>query len=342
MPSFNQLLARLSDMFGSGAGAVPFANRNFFIDGAFDSWGGNTPTLQATSAVYASTLWLGMCGTGGAGTVGINNIYATANAAFMDSGPTASYAHTQTVASTGSFAGLNLPAIFHKVEGVHKIAGRSVTLSGKIWVASGSATIPGALASQNFGSGGSPSPTVNFHKAINWNVTTTPKRFSVRLDVPSITGMSLGTNGNHFTNVGLWLPASWTGTMYFAEMQLEYSNPNSSSDINGNGGAPTAFEYRGLQTEAERISRHWQYVGVPFMSLYAPGASWNIGQIVTYNYPMRTTPAFTVNAGGTLTNASAGPLTNTSAPNAVGVYVTASAAGVCGITNASLVADCRL
>jgi hypothetical protein len=191
--------------------------------------------------------------------VTVGNFRTDALASIFEGPTKLAYAHTQTTASTGSLATLDLPAWLQNIEGVYALAGRSVTLSGKLWTNSGSLTIPATLGALNFGTGGSPSPAVRFDKAINWSIGTTPKKFSVRLDIPSITGASFGTNGGtDSTALGLWLPAGWTGTLNIAEPQLEISSRFSSSDLTGKGGAPTTFEYRGIGPELARVMRFFR------------------------------------------------------------------------------------
>lgn len=331
--SFASLMARLSDLFGVGANSVPFANRNLFVDGAFDYWiAASAPATGYSTA----TMWYFNQGTGGTATASQQDARAVAG---LDSQHRWYAQHAQTVASTGTVAAATAPYIMQRVEGVYIPAAKSVTLSFKLWVASGSITIPAIRCAQSTGSGGTALPSSD--KAVNWVVTTTPKRFSVRLDIPALAS-GLTYAAGDFTQFGLWLPPGVTFTLNVAEAQLEFCNPNSSSDLNGNGGAPTCFEYRGIQAESARIQRYWQYVPAPFISMYAPGSGWAIGQTVTYPVPMRGVPAIAVNAAGTLSNASAGPLAAQTTSNGTGVYVTSNAATVCGVNGASLVADARL
>lgn len=247
----------IAGLFGTGNAATPLANRNYIVDGACEYVIGGSSSLTAGFGYTANVMYLGAAGTGGAATVANSTLRNQPNSAF-DTGPNSYYSHTQTTASTGSFATGDLPAVGQRIEFVNKLAGKSVTLSAKLWVASGSITVPGIVCSQNMGTGGSPSAGVSLSKAVNWNVTTSPKKFSVRLDLPSVVGNTFGTNNNDFTVFGIFFPAGWTGTIAMTELQVELCSPRSSSDINGNGGAPTAFEYRGWQAEYARIQRYFE------------------------------------------------------------------------------------
>lgn len=253
--SLAQRLARLSDMFGSAN--LPLANRNLFIDGALEQGTGGNPTLGS----FTLSAWYGGPGTGGAGTGTSLDIRTNAWAKYLEGGSTFAYVHHQTTASTGKFTDAvwsALPYFMQRLERVQVLAGRSLTLSCKLW-ADAPVTTPGIVLDQSMGNGGSPSVVPTLRKAVAWPVTTTPKKFSVRLDLPSIQGLTFGTTGGtDFTQAGIYFPPAWTGTIYVAEMQLEYSSPFSSSDINGNGGAPTTFEYRGAQAELARLERMYR------------------------------------------------------------------------------------
>lgn len=298
MPSFNQLLARLSDMFGVGAGAVPFANRNLFVDGALEYAITSSSAHSGNSVGYSCyNVWVANAGTGGASTVSkLQNIFG--NSAYSDSNPLCIASYAQTTASTGTFAGRDLPSFAQKVEFVGKLSAKSVTLSAKLWVASGSAVVPGVICTQEFGSGGSPSAGIVLDKAVTWNVTTTPQRFSVRLDMPTVYGKTFGTNNNDLSRFGIYFPAGWTGTMYVSELQLELCNPNASNDINGKGGAPTAFEYRGLGFEFTRIARYYQTLSqATWVAFGSAGAGNYNSQGLVLPVAMRSTPAITPNVG---------------------------------------------
>lgn len=284
--SFAPLLARLSDVFPLGH-SIPLANRNLFIDGRFDNW--NAVSGSATGTYGPATMWINAAGLSGAATfqhftmVGVDNFP-------VDSSPLLCWQHQQTTASTGTIAARNGPFICQRIEGVNTLSNHSATLSAKLWTSSGSATIPGIILSQEFGTGGSPSAAVILDKTVNWVITPTPKVFSVRLDFPSINGKTLGTSGNDDILIGLWFPVGSTFGIIGTEFQLERSSPNSSSDINGNGGVPTAFEYRGPQAETARVARYYQFYSSLLVSGYNVSGS-GIFLEFPYNTAMRGVPA---------------------------------------------------
>lgn len=343
MPSFNQLLARLSDMFSFGSQiGIPLANRNMFIDGAFDFFTtAGTVSLPAGGAISAATMWYGQAGLGGSATHQISGQRATAaQVAVTESAPYNSLCHVQTVASTGTFASNNLPWIGQKVESVQRTAGRSVTLSCKIY-ASAPLTIPGMYYSQNFGSGGSPSGANTQGKAVTWNVGTIARKFSVRVDVAALpAGVVYGTNNNDYCQFGVFLPSGWTGTLFTTEWQLEYCNANASNDLNGNGGAPTAFEYRGNQAELARVQRFYQVLNTHTAVFNAPGSGYQLNAYKAFHTTMRVMPAITWTAAG-VGNANTQTTTDQSTDGAT-CQMLSTASGNCFFQTGQVIADCRL
>jgi hypothetical protein len=265
---------------------TPLSNRNLFVDGRMDVQG--TPNGTAISNVYgAAVMWVNLLGSGGAaGTTQLTDIRSNNN---FDSSPRNALYTIITTASTGTLAARTLPAIISKIEGVQTASGKSVTLSFKLW-SSIPMTIPGIWVAQNFGTGGSPSPIVNSDKAVNWNLTTVVQRFSVRLDIPALpNGFVLGTNGNDYLVIGLYFPPGVVGTLGMCEAQCELCSPQASSDINGNGGAPTMYEFRGLQAELARVQRYYETVGLTAGSSASNGYT----NTATYKVQKRASPAIT-------------------------------------------------
>jgi hypothetical protein len=284
--SLAQKLARLADIFGGPGYAIPFSNRNYIVDGNFEQWINTTLSVAAGATVNnAATMFYSGSGAGGAATivrgtfpVGADPVGSTSPVAFY-------YQHQQTTAATTT------PVISQKIESIRTLQGRSATFS--CWLsASSPITITTISVNQNYGGGGSPSPTIQNTYPVNWVLGTALKRFSVRLDMPSTAGGTLGTSGNDFVNLSLVLPTGVTFTLNTSQWQLEQSSPNSSSDINGNGGDPTAFEYRGQQAELARVQRYYYVSPSPALTLLSNGAAAFGGAVVNapFPVPMRASP----------------------------------------------------
>ncbi|AAQ63342.1 tail fiber protein [Burkholderia phage BcepNazgul] len=225
--------------------------RNRFVDGNVDSWQiGTSFNLAAATDQYTADMWRAISGTGGATTV--SRITATPESApkWIDSSRRYKLRFNQTTAASSA------PQLYQNIEGVNTFSGRSVTVSTTLVAAAAANLVTAIQVVQNFGSGGSPASSVVTLKNVTWSVGTTESRFSVRVDIPSIAGKQLGTNGDDKLQVAFVLATGITFTLDFSQLQIEESDPASSSDVNGLGGAPSPFEYRGLALETARVKRY--------------------------------------------------------------------------------------
>jgi hypothetical protein len=103
---------------------------------------------------------------------------------------------------TGASGAGDYNLVNQKIEGVRRLAGKTVTVS--FYAAASVAGLKlGVSLTQSFGSGGSPSPVVNLNgQAVT--LATTWARYSVTAVLPSIAGKTLGTNGDDQTSLFLW------------------------------------------------------------------------------------------------------------------------------------------
>jgi len=233
---------------------VPFSNRNYIVDGNFDSWINSSTVLGVAGFNNNSaTMYYNYAGQAGNATITRTSWPMGTEPVGMTS-PTVNYlSHQQTVTSTGTVANGLAPYMNGRVESVRTLSGRSATFSCWLWVASGTQTITNVLMRQGFGTGGSPSGTVIIDPTVNWVVTTTPQRFSVRVDFPSVAGKTFGTDGKDCLYIGIWFPTTSGYTINTSQWQLEACSANAPAV-----GLPTAFEYRGAQAEIARIQRYFQ------------------------------------------------------------------------------------
>jgi hypothetical protein len=95
--------------------------------------------------------------------------------------------HDQTTPATTGFR----PAVFQRIEGVHNYAGKKITISFGALVSAGSTNYQ-IVVTQNFGSGGS-SPIVTPGPAAAL-LTNTLERYEIPIDIPSISGKTVGAN----------------------------------------------------------------------------------------------------------------------------------------------------
>lgn len=260
--------------------------RNRFIDGNFDFWDTVTTVTPPTGVdTYAADMWLTNTGSSGTATI-TQRLFAPGGEPLQNTSPCRNFMQwNQTVSAT-----IN-PVLGQKIESVATFEGRSCTLSVKLWVNASTLTIPSVKVVQNFGTGGSPSGQTVTTVTTGWNVTTAVQTFSVRIDVPSTTGKTLGTNSNDNLFVALNLPSGLTFTLNISQMQVEDCPAGAPT-----AGLPTQFEFRGYALEKSLITR--------YLRVYSAGsiANQTLGQAAISNStsffanfvfenPMRAQPA---------------------------------------------------
>ena len=171
---------------------------NRIINGAFDFWQRGTST---TSAAYLADRWIANIN---GGTVTTSRQAFTLGDTLGSNSPT--YFLRQTVSGQSSSGNAGL--IVQRVEGVRSYAGQTITILGWARRSSGSGNMAISL-DQDFGTGGSPSSYVS---GTGQTVTLTGSfaPFALTFAVPSISGKTLGTNGNDLLAVNIWTSAGST------------------------------------------------------------------------------------------------------------------------------------
>jgi len=139
------------------------------------------------------------------------------------------------VGTTGSAAANAYTLVLQPIENVRRLSNKTVIVSFYA-VASAAGLKLGVAVDQSPGSGGSPSA---FAPGVGQAVTLTASwaRYSLTFNVPSTSGMTLGTNGNSSTSLNFWFSSSstyatrsgnigaQTGTFYLWGVQLEIAAP---------------------------------------------------------------------------------------------------------------------
>ena len=223
----------------------------------------------------------------------------------------------------------NYVLFFQLIEGVRTFAGSQVTIS--FW-AKADATKPISVELyQQFGTGGSPSTLVTTIGTTKVTLGTGWQKVVVTTTLPSISGKTLGANGNDCVGVLIWFDAGsnfnsrtdtlgqQSGTFDIAQVQVEP------------GPVATTFERRPIGTELALCQRYFQsYEGGTFrIDGNAPGAGISAtGISFPFCVRMRAAPSSTA-AYSTTTNINTGPFVNTTE---VGVRI-AGTAGAAGYTS---------
>ncbi|MDT3721412.1 phage tail protein [Pseudomonas oryzihabitans] len=180
----------------------------------------------------------------------------------------------QTTASSNS------PSLTQRVESVRTLEGKKATFS-----LSGSASVAlncTVILRQYFGSGGSPSATVD--TVVGSITLQNVGRQSITFDVPSINGKTIGTNTDDFLEILLLMPSGATFTFNTWDWQLE------------EGAIATPFEIRPLALELMLCQRYCE-AGYYLLEGYCTsGGGAGISYWVEFKVPKRAIPTVTLSA----------------------------------------------
>ena len=182
-----------------------------------------------------------------------------------------------------------------RIEGVSTFAGEQVTVS--FWAKADAAKTIWVGHFQQFGTGGSPSAVSNTSGQV-FTLSTSWARYSLTTTLPSVSGKTLGSNGDDYLSVHFiisnasageaWsaIPAQ-TITFDIAQVQLEP------------GPVATPFERRPIGTELALCQRYYDTQGMVFR-----GADFaNVYPQMGWHVEMRSTPTVTLSTGTAVVNA---------------------------------------
>lgn len=170
------------------------ALENRIINGAFDWW--QRATSSSAGGYVAADRWINSYL---GGTVTQSRQAFSPGAVFGQNRP--KFRLRQSV--SGHTLASHFAATINRIEGVDSYNGKTITVLGFARRNSGSGNMAVELA-QYFGSGGSPSASINGIGAQQVALTTDWEPFAAVIAVPSITGKTLGTTGNDFVEVVFW------------------------------------------------------------------------------------------------------------------------------------------
>ena len=197
--------------------------KNYIIDGDFNFW--YEGTSQTSSGYGSDTMWRNQ----NIGSTKSHDQHVLTNAERDVVGYQFEYASKTTVASVAG-AG-NLTRKRQLIEGVKNLAGKNATWS--FWAKADSAKNIAIELAQSFGTGGTPSTPVLEIGVQHISLTTEWQKFEITIAVPSISGKTLGTNGDDFIDVSFWFEAGsdfnartanlgqQSGTFWITGVQLE-------------------------------------------------------------------------------------------------------------------------
>lgn len=182
------------------------------------------------------------------------------------------------------------------VENVTTLSGQTATLS--FWAKADSAKNIAVEFVQSFGTGGTPSTVVTEIGSQLIALTTSWTKYTVTVSIPSVSGKTLGTDGNDYLGLVFWFDAGsdfsarsaslgqQSGTFDIAQVQLE------------EGAIANPFQNRTYGEELQLCQRYYQYCGGSHAT--SPVAFIWLGSTttarITYNLstPLRATPSWVI------------------------------------------------
>jgi hypothetical protein len=298
------LNAAIGTASGSGGAGSNNVGRNLIHNSMFNVAQRARGSIAATpvgTAVYMSDRWAGLC-------LAAGDSLSAGNVAHSDGNRAAIGDEAAQWFTSGGFAGgagaSNGVLFFQKIEDVSRVAGKTVTVS--FWANAAPNMSIGVNVLQSFGSGGSPS-TQTLAGAQARALTATWTRFTATFAVPSIAGKTLGTNGDHFTQLEFWYSAGTTnairsgigvqsGTINIWGVQLEV------------GSVATPLEKLDPVMQLQQCQRFY-CTGQVVIGGYGTAGMANVGQTYSLPMPLRS-PTPTVTIGAT-SNTNIGTVTGT-------------------------------
>lgn len=310
LDDIHAFLAALAD-----AGPLP----SVVINGGFDIWQDGAGPFGSTG--YTADQWRVAIGAGA--TVAVSRQGFTLGQTDVPGEPTyfARIARTVLGAAVSDFE--------TRIESVRTLAGQDYSVS--LWLKADSAQTVDLVVSQNFGTGGGPSPAVTSTVA-SFAVGTAWARFTFSGTLPSIAGKTLGTAGDDYLSLALSLPLA-AGLVV-----LDVSSVDMRAGL-----TPGVFQAVPRALLVEQCGRFYRRFVTgetpdrqlaPYLELYTSSSGGGAVAVLGFaNFPpMRITPTPTRIGSWTLSNAAGQPTLSCASPGNVRGLVNSSGAGSVQVT----------
>jgi hypothetical protein len=230
----------------NGLNVGQFGNRNVIINGNFDVW--QRGISQTSSAYGSDDRWSNL--NSGSTKVASQQGFTLGQTDVVGNPKYYSRTVVTSVAGAGNYVLKR-----QSVEGVTTFSGETVSFT--FWAKADANKNIAVEFYQNFGSGGSPSGLV-FLPSQTVSLTTSWAKHSLTFDIPSVSGKTLGTDGNDSLSFHFWFEAGsdynsrtnslgqQSGTFDIAQVQLEV------------GDTATPFEHRSYGQELALCQRYYE------------------------------------------------------------------------------------
>jgi hypothetical protein len=231
---FRQLV-KLDNSVNSLKNAPVGSNPNLVINGNFDIW--QRGVSQTTSGYGSADRWV-------MSNIGTTKVTTQQTFPIGEIPPVDNVKYyCETVVNSVAGTGNNC-VMSYRVPNVANLSGKTVTLS--FWANVAAAQNMSVEFRQFFGTGGTPSVSVDAGVK-KFQIGTTWKKYVITVNIPSVIGKTLGTDGNDLTRVNFWFDAGsdfdsrtdslgqQSGTFRIAQVKLELGSvetPYQPEDVN--------------------------------------------------------------------------------------------------------------
>jgi hypothetical protein len=281
---------------------------NAIINGNFDIWQRGTSFTGVSPALtYSADRWSSARNGTGA-TVNVSRVDFALGQTDVPNNPSHYINYEVTTAGSGE----TYHFLGQRIESVKTFAGETVTVS--FYAKASSAVSLSVGLTQHFGTGGSPSVQV-VTMIDSYNLTTSFQKFTATVTVPSISGKTLGTDGNDRLLLFFDMPRDTTFDLDIAQVKLEP------------GSVATPFRPRPIAEELALCQRYYQ-VAISTLGFVAASAGEQQQHNGTMFTQMRATPTLTVLSVEISVNATR--ILVADGPNGWRHVISAIAAGQCG------------
>ena len=229
------------------SGAIPNMNfKNKIINGNFDIW--QRGVSQTTNAYGSDDRWINF--NSGSTKVHSKQDFTLGQTEVPGNPKFFSRTVVTSVAGAGNYAGKG-----QRIEYVSTLSGKTATLS--FWAKADSNKNIAVEFYQDFGSGGTPSTDISI-LTTTFALTTSWQKFTITVNIPSVSGKILGSDNNDYLFLVFWFDAGSTfndrtnslgqqsGTFDITQVQLE------------EGSITTPFEDRPIQIELVLCQRYFE------------------------------------------------------------------------------------
>lgn len=194
----------------------------------------------------------------------------------------------------------DLVKVCQYIENVRRLADKTVTVS--FWAKLSTGSVPMSLGvnmHQDFGSGGSTGVVVR-PIGFSFPLTASFVRYSAVFEIPSIIGMSLGSNYD-----------SWTALNFFGSSGATYNDPAGQIGVQAGcgfdlwgvqveeGSTVTDLEVGSASASLAACQRFYQIYPSITVNGYTPAPN-NFFTNIVFNNPMQQTPTATLNISGSV------------------------------------------